>query len=207
MRRSLLLVLLISALSTGLSQAQRAGGGFHGGAVQGGRNIRPGPSNGFFPGHFGGRHHEGFGYGGYGYGSVWLPWDFANWDDDYFGWEPSYQQQPASPTLPQVIVVQSKELAAPALPPQSPKLIEVPYSKEGPVATLQPATLFVLKNGQRLESHDYFLTVQSLQIEVGRQRRTIPISKLDLDATIAANQNRGIEVTIPTDHNTVFVGF
>jgi hypothetical protein len=174
--------------------------------MQGGRNIRPGHSNGFFPGRFGGRHHDGFGYGGYGYGDVWLPWDFADWDEDYFGWEPRYQQ-PAAPTSPQVIVLQSKEGAAPALPPQSPKLIEVPYSKEDPVARQQPATLFVLKNGQRLESHDYFLTVQSLQIEVGGQRRTIPVNPLDLDATIAANQDRGIEVVIPPDRNTVFVGF
>ncbi|MGB7556535.1 MAG: hypothetical protein WBM04_19375 [Candidatus Korobacteraceae bacterium] len=206
MRRSLLLVLLIPVLSAGLLQAQRAGGGFHGGGMQGGRNIRPGPSNGFFPGRFGGHHHEGFGYGRYGYGSVWLPGDFGDWDDDYFGWEPSYQQQPAAPTLPQVIVLRSKERETPALTPEPPKVIEVSQSKD-PVARPQPATLFVLKNGERLESHDYVLTVQSLQIEVGRQRRTIPINSLDLDATIAANQSRGIEVTIPPDRNTVFVGF
>ncbi len=174
--------------------------------MQGSRNIGPGQSNGFFPGRFGGRHHDGFGYGGYGYGSTWLPWDFADWDEDYFGWEPQYQQ-PAALTSPQVIVLRSKEPAAPALPPQSPKLIEVPYSTEDPVVRQQPATLFVLKNGQRLESHDYVLTARSLQIEVGRQRRTIPINALDVEGTIAANQTRGIAVTIPADRNTVFVGF
>ena len=110
-------------------------------------------------------------------------------------------------TSPQVIVVESKEPRPPAPPPEPPKLIEVPQSKEVPLAKPQPPTLFVLKDGERLESRYYLLTAQSLQIEVDRQRREIPVSTLDLDATIAANHERGIEVTIPRDRNTVFLSF
>jgi hypothetical protein len=40
-----------------------------------------------------------------------------------------------------------------------------------------------------------------------RYGNTIPVSALDLDATIAANHERGIEVPIPRDRNTVFLGF
>jgi hypothetical protein len=201
MRRSGLLVLTVLVLSFTLLQAQKAGGGSSGGGVRmPGHGARPGPSNGFFPLHSGDRHHHGD-------ETVWLPWGVPYWDDEGYFWdEPSYQQ-PATMTSPQVIVVESKEPRPPAPPPEPPKLIEVPQSKEVPLAKPQPPTLFVLKDGERLESRYYLLTVQSLQIEVDRQQRTIPVSTLDLDATIAANHERGIEVTIPRDRNTVFLSF
>jgi hypothetical protein len=205
MRRSGVLVLMILVLSAALLQAQKAGGGSPGGGARvpsGGHAIRTGPSNGFFPRHSGGRR-----YDRYGYGTVWLPWDLPYWDDDDNFWDKSYDQQPANTPSPQVIVVENKGPRPPAPPPEPPKLIEVPQSKEVPVAKPQPPTLFVLKDGERLESRYYLLTVQSLQIEVGRQKRTIPVSTLDLDATIAANHERGIEVTIPRDRNTVFLSF
>jgi hypothetical protein len=51
------------------------------------------------------------------------------------------------------------------------------------------------------------LTAQSLQIDVGSERRTIPVSSLDLDATIDANHQRGTEVIVPRDRTTVFLSF
>jgi hypothetical protein len=198
MQRPGLLVLILLVLSAAPIQAQRAAGGSHGGGV--GVHGGHGNGNGFFPGHSGTHRHPG-------YGTFWLPWDGQYWDDDgYFRDESSYQQ-PANPTPPQVIVVEDKEPRLPAPPPEPPKLIEVPQSKEVPVGKQQPPTLFVLKDGGRLESYRYLLTDQSLQIEVDRQQRTIPVSTLDLDATIAANHQRGIEVTIPRDRSTVFLGF
>lgn len=83
----------------------------------------------------------------------------------------------------------------------------MPQSKEAPVAKPQLPALFVLKGGERLESRNYVLTAQSLQIQVGRQRREIPLGTLDLDATIAANHQRGIDLTIPRDRSAVFVSF
>jgi hypothetical protein len=221
MRWSGVLVLMVLFLSAAVLQAQRAGGGFRGGAgVPGGSGFRAGPPNRFFPGHPGGFHRSR------GFGTAWLPWylpygdywdgpfawDFPVWDYVNFppsenAWRgPSYQQS-ANTTSPQVIVVEKEDARPPAPPPEPPKLIEVPSPKEAPVAKLLPATLFVLKDGERLESRHYLLTVESLQIEVGRQQRTIPISTLDLDATIAGNHERGIEVTIPQDRNAVFLGF
>lgn len=216
MRRSHLLVLTVLVLSAAVLPAQIAGGGSqgggsHGGGVAGagvggagghmaGHGTRPGSSNGFFPLRSGGRHNRG-------YGAVWLPYGAPYWDEDGNFWdEPSYQQ-PAAPTSPQVIVMQNKEPRPPAAPPEPPKLIEVPQSKEAPAAKPQPPTLFVLKGGERLESRDYLLTAESLQIQVGGQRREIPLGTLDLEATIAANHQRGIELTIPRDRTAVFVSF
>ena len=163
-----------------------------------GHGTRPGSSNGFFPLRSGG-HHNG------GYGAVWFPYGAPYWDEDGNFWdEPSDQQPPQQPAPPQVVVVQDRAPRQPAAPP---KLIEVPQSEEAPSAKPQPPTLFVLKGGERLESHNYVLTAQSLQIEVGHQRREIPLGTLDLDATIAANHQRGIELTVPRDRTAVFVSF
>jgi len=163
--------------------------------VAGGHGIRTEPSNGFFTSQSGVRRRPR-------YETVWLPWYAPDWDDSYLGDQPP-NQQPANTTSPLVIVVENRE----SPPPEPPKLIEVPQSKEVPVAKQQPATLFVLKDGGRLESRFYLLTYQSLQIEVDRQQRTIPVSALDLDATIAANHQRGIEVKIPRDSSAIFLGF
>jgi hypothetical protein len=216
MRRSGLLVLTVLVLSAALLHAQRAGGGSqgegsHGGGVAGagghaggrmpGHGTRPGSSNGFFPLRSGGHHNRG-------YGAVWFPYGAPYWDEDGNFWdEPSDQQPPQQPAPPQVVVVQDRAPRQPAAPPQPPKLIEVPQSEEAPAAKPQPPTLFVLKGGERLESHNYVLTAQSLQIEVGHQRREIPLGTLDLDATIAANHQRGIELTVPRDRTAVFVSF
>lgn len=169
-----------------------AGGGVHVGGG-GGR----GPGNGFYPHHYGNR---------YGNGSYWLPWYSPWWDDDG-----SYQneaaQQPQSPPAPQVIVVRSEEPRAPVGPPPSPKLIEVPQAKDAPAPKPQPAAMFVLKDGARLESRSYLITSQLLQVDIGMEQRTIPLSSVDLEATVAANQERGIKLLIPRNANTLFIGF
>jgi hypothetical protein len=199
MQRLGLLVFMILVLSAGPIQAQKAAGGPYGDGVgaHGSHGGGPGPRNGFFPGHSGIHRHPG-------YGTLWLPWDGQYWDGDgYLPDEPSYQQS-TNTTPPQVIVVEAR---LPAPPPEPPKLIEMPQSKEVPVGKQQRPTLFVLKDGERVESRYYLLTVESLTIEVDRQQRTIPASTLDLDATSAANHERGIEVVIPRDRSTVFFGF
>ena len=164
-----------------------------------------GPSNRPFPLRNGGHRRNEFGYG-----SFWLPWGAPYWDDDGYFWDEPFQQQPANQQpanpSPQVVLVQSREPRSPAPPPEPPKLIEVPLAKDSPIAP-QPPTLFVMKDGERLESRYYLLTAQSLQIEIDRQQRTIPLSTVDLDRTIAANHERGIEVTFPRDRTTMFLSF
>lgn len=171
-----------------------------------GHGTRPGPSNGFFPRLSGSHQHRGD-------GAVWLPYGAPYWDEDGYFWNEPYEQQPADyqqvapPTSPQVVVVQDKEPRQPAAPPQPPKLIEAPQTKEAPAAKPQPPTLFVLKGGERLESRNYVLSAEFLQIQIGRRWRQIPLDALNLDATIAANHARGIELTIPRDRTAMFVSF
>jgi len=201
---------MLLILSAALLQAQRAGGGFGGSGAQisvgrmpGGHGIGANGSNGFLPQRsvLGLRTHRERGFGAF-----WLPWYYPGWDDDYLWNLPSYQQ-PVNTTSPQVIVLENKDPGPPAQPVEPPKLVELAPSREASSTKPQPPTLFLLKNGERLESRTYLLTAQSLQIDVGSERRTIPVSSLDLDATIAANHQRGTEVIVPRDSTTVFLSF
>lgn len=173
--------------------------------------TRPGSTNSYFPLRSGSRHHNGNGNG-----TVWVPYGVGYWDDDGYFWDqpsdreqqpPDYAQQ-APQASPQVVVVQDRQPRQSVPPPQSPKLVEVPESKEALAAAKpQGPTLFVMKGGEKFESSNYLLTAQSVQLEDGNQRREIPLRALDLDATIAANHARGIDLTIPRDRSAVFVSF
>lgn len=214
MRRSLLAIVICVILSVTV-QAQRGGGGAgHGGAhaaighgAAGNNGI-----NGGFGGHGFRRRGNWYGYGFYpgyygGYGLDWdLPyWDYVNFPPTDFpqgedSESPGYARGPA----PQPVAAMRERV--PATPVESPKLIEVPLPKDAVVKPQQPA-LFVLTNGEKLESRRYVLSAESLQIDIDRKQRTIPLSQLNVDATIAANQQRGIEMSIPQDRSSLFVGF
>jgi thiol-disulfide isomerase/thioredoxin len=88
----------------------------------------------------------------------------------------------------------------------SPKLIEVPRGlRATPIKSLPP-TVFVLKNGERLEVHRYTIMAGSLRVADPGNERTIALSALDLKVTIAANHDRGIDLKIPTNSNEIFLG-
>ncbi len=141
-------------------------------------------------------------------GAYFIPGYYPDW-----GWDlgPSeyYAEPPAQPAPPPVIVVQNRDDNRQAAPvPQSPKLIELPDAKdaEGPSKPDLP-TLFVFANGEQLEARRYTLTPDSLRVEVGRQQRTIALDKLNVDATIAANRQRGIDLKFPADGSQISLGF
>jgi hypothetical protein len=95
----------------------------------------------------------------------------------------------------------------PALPPEPPKIVEAPASAEtAPSQPVLPA-LFVLANGERLEARRYMLTAESVDIEVGGKHHRVPMTELNVEQTIAANRERGIEIRIPHDASEVFLGF
>lgn len=91
--------------------------------------------------------------------------------------------------------------------PSSAKLIEVPRGRSAPPAKPQPPTVFVLKTGEKLETHHYTIMAGSLNIPAGGDQRTIPLSDLDLKATLAANHARGIDLKIPTNPSQISLGF
>jgi hypothetical protein len=169
------------------------GQGFNSGMSTGCRNgscfDRRRRQNGFFP------------YYGYGY---------PYWGVDSYWDMPDYSEQappPSSPQTPYVIVMQSPQPQAPSAPPQSPKLVEIPQDKGVQDNTAPVSAVFILSNGDRLESLRYFLTVNSLSVQQGQTERTIPLSALNVDATIAANRARGIDLNIPRDRTQISLGF
>jgi hypothetical protein len=89
----------------------------------------------------------------------------------------------------------------------SPKLIEVPGGQSAPPPKSLPPTVFVLRNGERLEAHHYAINAGSLRITAQGNQRTIPLAALDLKATIAANHERGIDLKIPTHQGEISLGF
>ncbi len=167
---------------------------------------KPGASNGGHVGHGGRGHHHGQ------QGTVWVPW-FVGPYGDYWDSPLDYSdapddteqasQEPRSAPPPAIVVREN----TPSVPAAAPQLIEVPEFARRAPAKPQPPALFVLADGKRIESHHYILTAEFLQIDVNRVQHTIPLSALDLDATVAANHERGIELTIPRDSNSVFVSF
>lgn len=66
--------------------------------------------------------------------------------------------------------------------------------------------VFILSNGERLESSHYLLSSNSVQVEQGETQRTIPLSDLNVDATVAANRARGINLKIP-GNGQIMLGF
>lgn len=79
--------------------------------------------------------------------------------------------------------------------------------KDQPLSKPVPPAVFILSNGEQLETSNYLLTVDSLRVGQGGMQRTIPLSKVNLDATLAANHRRGIDLMVPTNKYQIMLGF
>ena len=75
-----------------------------------------------------------------------------------------------------------------------------------PAAPSSPAT-FILANGDRLESSEYVLSSDSVQLVQDGARRTIPISAVNMQATVAANKAKGIELKFPQNKSQLTLSF
>jgi thiol-disulfide isomerase/thioredoxin len=65
------------------------------------------------------------------------------------------------------------------------------------------ATVFVMASGERVETHQFVLTAESVSVTVDGLRRSIPMSEVDVKATVAANRERGIALKIPSRHEVL----
>ncbi len=132
-------------------------------------------------------------------GAFYYPYLFPY--DEPFAYESPYteviEREPA-PVVAQVVAPQ---------PPIEPKVIEVPGAANQAPAKPLPPTLFILKNGERLEAKRFLLRSNDLSVTIDRRQRTIPLDQVDLDATIAANRERGINLEIPADPNEISLRF
>ena len=88
-----------------------------------------------------------------------------------------------------------------------PQLVYVPPTQAIVPAKAIPKTIFVFMDGARLEADQYELHATFLHVSAEGQDRSIPLSALDIKKTIAVNQERGINLKIPTSSNEVFLAF
>ncbi len=87
------------------------------------------------------------------------------------------------------------------------QVIEIPAAANSSAAKVLPPTIFILANGERLESRRFVLTSRLLSLSIDRQQRSVPLDRVDINATITANHERGIDLRIPDDRNEISLGF
>ena len=200
MLRAALFTLLIVAILGGFLQAQRATATSHGSSavrlpVRSGFGRQRGFPNRFSPSrsHL---HHGGF-------GSVFVPYLFPY--DEPFGYE---QPDAEALTTPAVIPQpDERQSQTPEPPVPNAKVIEIPGAANSTAAKMLPPTIFILANGERLETRRYMLTASNLSVSIDRQQRTVPLDLLDINATITANHERGIDLRIPAARNEISLSF
>lgn len=195
------LALLILSLTMGCAQAQRGAAGGHG--FSGGSSAHSG---------FNGQHHFVGGVRGRGsfssvnhrhhyglYYPYYWPYDYPY--DEGGDYERPYtevvERQAAPPPAPE----------PPPPPPAKAQVIEIPIAASAAAAKPLPPAVFILENGERLETSRFVLTAHNLSVTVNRRQRTIPVEQLNLDATVAANQERGIDLRVPEDRNEISLSF
>jgi hypothetical protein len=140
----------------------------------------------------------------YGYGPSFYPLYFPS---DYFTYDEAilygrpYTELVEQRPEPAVI-------SPPAQEPTPPKahIIDIPASANSFPAKRLPPTVFILGSGERLETSQFLLTAAKLSINDDQRQRIISLDQLNLDATIAANRERGIDLRIP-DQNEIWLRF
>ena len=185
------------------------------GASMNGRSFGAGVRGPFRPGlHGEDRRFDRFGgrFGGY-YWPAYYPGYFGDFDSYWtIPDEPDSPPQPEYGNQPPVIVMQAAEQPTRPEPPQPPKLIEVPLDSPAQgnseaASKPSPPTIFILSNGERLEVRRYLLTVDGVRLQQGLKERIIPLSAVNLDATVAVNHEHGIDLQIPENRNQIMLGF
>ena len=129
-------------------------------------------------------------------------------------YQPSWYQQSESAETPTsavggMAIQQHEDVPAATREKPLPKsqVIDIPSTTISRAAKSVAPTIFILINGERLESRRFLLSARNLSITVDGQHRTIPLEMVDLDATKAANRQRGIDLRIPADHNEIVLSF
>ena len=104
----------------------------------------------------------------------------------------SRENQPAEPPAqPTVITGQQSQQSQPAARS---------YTSSTP-AQIGPATVLVFKDGHSIEVRNFAIIGQTVWNLSEQTARKIPLSELDLDATVRANDDRGITFKVPATHD------
>ena len=196
MPRAALFALLVASILGGSSlQAQRAAAAFRGSPAAR-STLRPSfvGQRGFPNRFFRSRSHTR----NDSFGSAFFPYD-----------EPLVEEQSdtdANETSPPYAILQSRErISEPRA--HKPLVIEIPGAASSAAARMSPPAVFILANGERLETRRFLLTASNLSVSIDRQQRTVPFDMLDINATISANHERGIDLRIPADRSEISLSF
>ena len=124
----------------------------------------------------------------FGYG---LPFsDDSGPDDSVAQAPPDFSNEPPPAAPPEVAAFDAPMFR----PPYQPQPIEAP-------ALPEPATTLVFNDGRpSMEVHNYALTGSKLYALDGETRQEIPLSALDLPATIDANRKTGVDFALPSSY-------
>lgn len=173
----------------GASRAGPPGGGFRGGP----------------PGHSGrGFSHHHAGHRNFGTPVIYPYWPYYD--------APMYDPPAPAPTVVVVPAERESPPATAAEPQRSlpPTVIELAVATGGSEALLKdrPSTVFVLSDGRKLEAKRYTITYTTVEISEPRKPVvSVPLSQLDVDATIAANHQRGIDLEFPKSQGELYLTF
>ena len=123
--------------------------------------------------------------------------------------EPLDYEEPGPPDefAPPLRMAQGNPRPAAPRYPTAPKITELPGAAEAAASKPLPPALFILTNGERIEAQQYLVTYEHVQLTVDRQPRTIPLAMLDVNATLAAERARGIDLRIPAGRSEISLGF
>ena len=195
MWRAASLALLLSSFLVPSLEAQRTHAGFRGFAQVNGRSGRVGQrtfSNSRSPAHF--HHRDGLGTFSSPY---FFPNDESNWSE-----EPGPEPVGAEPASEVLYALPGRDWS-----PTEAQVIEIPGAANQKGGQPPLPAIFVLINGERIETTRFVLTVSSLSVNIDRRERVIPLEAVDLGATTVANRERGVNLRIPADRNEVSLGF
>src|SRR5512146_465199 len=134
--------------------------------------------------------------------------------DGFYGYDQAYPEVIEQPAPPVVVVRDERPapVAAPIqiTPVEPPKMIEVPdvVVARAAASTRTPQAIFILSNGRKLEARNYTVTDSLLIIkEPYRTAIQVPLSQLNVDATLAENHQRGLDLQITESKSEILLGF
>jgi len=179
--------------------------GFRSGFVFGGSGFHNGR---FFP-----HHHNRFFFGGcFGspfcggafFNSGWVasPIFWPSYDYSYAAYAPAYAAPayaaPAYDTTGLEVQIQRLTDEVEELRREQQERSRPAPSPEAQSSRLSPAAVFLLKDGRRIETRNYGIAGQTLWLLTERHARLVPLGQVDIDATNQLNQERGIDLVLPT---------
>jgi hypothetical protein len=198
MLRAALFALLVAYALDGSLHAQRVTAGFHGR----GSSARLSGLSGFA-----GRRVSPYGFYSRrsrlqgGFGSGLFPYD------EPFGCGQTDGEAMADEAMPLALIPRPEEIREPEPHALKPLVIEIPSAPNSGAAKMSPLAIFILANGERVETRRFLLTASALTLSIDRRQRDVPLDMLDINATISANRERGIDLRIPLDRNEISLGF